>query len=48
MGWEVPESDERRARRLLFPAIHEAFAQLEAEKSRTGVDTSDRTEREKA
>jgi hypothetical protein len=32
MGWEVPELDEARARELLFSAIHDALAKLEAEK----------------
>lgn len=31
MSWEVPELDERRARQLLFSAIHDALAKLEAE-----------------
>lgn len=32
MGWEVPELDEQRARRLLFSVIHDALAKLEAER----------------
>jgi hypothetical protein len=31
MGWEVPELDEQQARKLLFNAIHDALAKVEAE-----------------
>lgn len=30
MGWEVPELDEREARKLLFKAIHDALAKVES------------------
>ena len=30
MGWEVPELDEQEARKLLFSAIHDALAKVEA------------------
>lgn len=31
MGWEVPALDEEKAGRLLFKAIHDALAKVEAE-----------------
>ena len=31
MGWEAPDLDEQEARRLLFKAIHDALAKVEAE-----------------
>ena len=30
MGWEVPELDEREARKLILEAIHQALAKVEA------------------
>jgi hypothetical protein len=32
MGWEVPEVDESKARALVFRALKESLAQIEAEK----------------
>lgn len=31
MGWEVPELDEKEARKLLFKAIHDVLEKVESE-----------------